>query len=368
MESEIKILHLEDNPADAEIIERVLRKSNLKFSIQIAESKKQYVDALDHFKPDVILSDHSLPQFNSLDAIKIYKEHLYEIPFILITGTVSEEFAITSIKEGADDYILKSNLIRLPSAIEQALKVRKIEREKRRANSELELINKELNTFIYKAAHDLRGPVCSIIGLVDIASQTTEANDLSPYIQKISMSAHRLDSILLSLLEVMSIKNTVPVIAEINVKKTINDIITRVKEVETCTGIEFELNINSSASFFSDEAILKSILYSIVENAVKFNDTRKLSSYINISLIQSEKEVIIQIKDNGIGIDKKNQASIFDMYYRGNEFSKGSGLGLYLAKSAVKKLDGAIKVDSEPNEGSVFTLLFPYSNSLKKEN
>jgi len=365
MELSLKILHLEDNPSDAELIARELKKAKLKFTIQVAETKEQYIDALENYKPDVILSDHSLPRFNSMDALMLYKEYKYEVPFILITGAVSEEFAIRSIKEGADDYILKNNLIRLPSAIEQSLKSRKIELEKRSANSELEVINKELNTFIYKAAHDLRGPLCSIMGLINVANQKTEENNLAGYIQKISESTQKLDSVLLSLMDVMSVKNVTPVIKEINFEVMIHEIIERARFVESCDNLDTVLDINFTGSFFSDETILKTVLYNVVENAMKYRDTRKHTTFISIGLTQTEADVTIQIKDNGIGMEKDILVSIFDMYYRGNQYSKGSGLGLYVAKSGVKKLGGTIGVSSTVNIGSVFTLTLPQNVAVR---
>jgi len=364
MESNLKILHLEDDPNDAGLIQRELKKADFKFNIKVVENQRQYVEALENFKPDVILSDHSLPQFNSLEALKIYKEYKYEIPFILITGTVSEEFAITSIKEGADDYILKNNLTRLPSAIDQALKSRKVESEKRKANAELEIINKELNTFIYKAAHDLRGPLCSIMGLINVASQKDEQNNLASYILKISESTHKLDSVLLSLMEVMSIKNVTPVISEINFKALINGIVERVLFLEPNINVDFQVNTENVNGFFSDETILTTTLFNVIENAAKFRDKRKLNPYVNVRLTQLESELRIDVEDNGIGMEKSVQDNIFDMYYRGTQYSAGSGLGLYIAKSGVKKLGGAINVKSDLSIGSTFNIVLPANTLL----
>ncbi|MDB4902086.1 MAG: domain S-box protein [Mucilaginibacter sp.] len=121
MDRTLKILHIEDIPSDAELVERILKRSGIVFEKLIVDCRKEYINALSQFHPDIILSDHSLPSFNSLEALNILKQTRMNIPFILITATVSEEFAVNVMKEGASDYILKDRLQRLPSAIINAI-------------------------------------------------------------------------------------------------------------------------------------------------------------------------------------------------------------------------------------------------------
>jgi PAS domain S-box-containing protein len=117
----LKILHIEDIASDAEFIERTLKKSGIAFEKLLVDTKEEYIKALDNFNPDIILSDHSLPAFNSLEALQILKQRGANTPFILITATVSEEFAVSVMKEGASDYVLKDRLQRLPNAIINAI-------------------------------------------------------------------------------------------------------------------------------------------------------------------------------------------------------------------------------------------------------
>ena len=121
MTRSLKILHIEDIASDVELVDRTLNKSGIIFEKLVVDTKKEYVQALEEFQPDVILSDHSLPAFNSLEALKILKQSGRDIPFILITATVSEEFAVSVMKEGASDYVLKDRLQRLPNAVINAL-------------------------------------------------------------------------------------------------------------------------------------------------------------------------------------------------------------------------------------------------------
>lgn len=130
----LKILILEDSPEDLDLVERELKRGGIDFVSAVVKKKAEYEKALHEFQPDVILSDHSLPQFNSIEAMEIWKNfqrgRSLSIPFILITGSVSEEFAVQSIKAGADDYILKDRLKRLPSSIKSALDKARLERDR----------------------------------------------------------------------------------------------------------------------------------------------------------------------------------------------------------------------------------------------
>ncbi len=125
MKPNLKILILEDSSTDAELIQRLLDKEKMNAEFHVAMDKKSFLKALKEFFPDVILSDNSLPQFNATEALRITRQRYIHIPFILVTGTVSEEYAADIIKAGADDYILKDRMARLPAAIEAAIKKRK---------------------------------------------------------------------------------------------------------------------------------------------------------------------------------------------------------------------------------------------------
>jgi sigma-B regulation protein RsbU (phosphoserine phosphatase) len=140
MQEELKILFLEDNEDDVVLVQRALRRSNFSFSASHASNKDEFLKNLSSFSPDIILSDHTLPQFDSLSALEIVKENYPHIPFILVTGSVSEEFAVQCIKSGAEDYVLKSNLIKLPSIIESAINKKDLKTE----NTVIKSLNKQL--------------------------------------------------------------------------------------------------------------------------------------------------------------------------------------------------------------------------------
>ncbi|HEV2827914.1 MAG TPA: response regulator [Pyrinomonadaceae bacterium] len=140
MSNETKILMLEDLVADSMLIERELRQASIKFVSKRVENKEAFLKALVTFQPDIILSDYSLPQFSGLDALRLLKEARPDLPFILITGSLTEEVAVECMKEGAHDYILKTSLKRLPSAVLNALAKRRTEQDKEKAEELYRLI------------------------------------------------------------------------------------------------------------------------------------------------------------------------------------------------------------------------------------
>ncbi len=137
MQNVLKILMLEDCIEDAEFIQMYLQRSELKYNLTLVCTKNEFIEAIDKQTFDVILSDHQLPQFNSMEALKIRNNKTILTPFLLVTGTVSEEYAVSIIKEGANDYILKDRLKRLPTAIMQAIEKQKTKQEKLKAEEDL---------------------------------------------------------------------------------------------------------------------------------------------------------------------------------------------------------------------------------------
>jgi PAS domain S-box-containing protein len=134
---EYRILHVEDSSVDVDLVKRILKKGGLRFQYFIADNKEIFIEGLKEFNPDIILCDHSLPQFDSVMAFEIYKELNPEIAFLLVTGSVSEEYAVEMMRKGIDDYLLKDNLQRLPKAVENAFFKREKEKQRKLAEEKL---------------------------------------------------------------------------------------------------------------------------------------------------------------------------------------------------------------------------------------
>src|ERR1041385_3800713 len=120
MEKPLRILMLEDHPEDACLTKEALRKGGLRFSFTRVETKEDFVRQLDEKKPDVILSDHGLPAFDGVSALRLAKEKCPDVPVVFVTGALGEEFAIRTFENGASDYVLKHRLSELAPAVQRA--------------------------------------------------------------------------------------------------------------------------------------------------------------------------------------------------------------------------------------------------------
>lgn len=368
MEDPLKILMLEDLQDDVGLIERTLRKQGILFVTERVDTQDQFVDALKSFHPDVILSDHALPQFNSLEALKICQKMGLNVPFILVTGTVSEEFAVSCLKQGADDYVLKSNLVRLPSAIQNALRQRLHESKRKNAertlrdqNEELVKINKELDSFVYSVSHNLRAPLMSVLGLLNLVQIENQKNasQLDDYFSMMQQSIHKLDDTLKEILDYSRNARSELHIEPIDLTRMIAECFERLKYIDGWQNIKKSIAVRGPAMLYSDAYRLSLILNNLVSNAIKYHDPEKKSPQISIEADITEAELLMRFEDNGIGIANDLVQRIFDMFFRATERSEGAGLGLYIVKETMDKLNGTLEVDSRPGDGTAFVLRIP---------
>lgn len=368
IDKELKILMLEDQQDDAGLIERTLRKENIKFTYKRVDDETAFINALEEFKPDLILSDHALPQFNSIEALKICRKRNYNGPFILVTGAVSDEFAVMCIKYGADDYVLKSNLSRLPVAIKSALDQRLHEQtrrhqeeEIRKQNEELIKINRELDSFVYSISHNLRSPLASILGLVNLAriEGATSGIKAEQYFELIGQSARKLDDTLKEILDYSRNARIEVVASKISFTQVLDDVFAQLKYMKELDFIEKRINVKDDIGFYSDQYRVSIILLNLISNAIKFADFKKDKAYISIDITVSADSATIEVSDNGIGIDESLLPKIFDMFYRGTQHAEGSGLGLYINREVVKRLGGNITISSKPGKGTKLVVTIP---------
>lgn len=144
---ELRVLILEDDPSDAELMQRELRKAGLVFTVVRVETREEFTRAIEECVPDVILADFKLPQFDGLSALAVAHEKCPEVPFVFVTGTLGEERAVEALRQGADDYILKDRMSRLGPAVQRALENARIRKEQQAADAKLREQLEELRRF-----------------------------------------------------------------------------------------------------------------------------------------------------------------------------------------------------------------------------
>lgn len=359
---------LEDVEDDAGLIDWTLKKEKVQFTRIRVDNREDFTLALEEFSPDIILSDHSLPQFNSIEALEICKRSNLDIPFILVTGAVSEEFAVNCLKRGADDYILKSNLSRLPTAIEYALRQHENEDKRRKQeellvnqNRELVKINQELDSFVYSISHNIRSPLSSVLGVVNIAKldQEREPQNVDHYFELIEGSIKKLDTTLQEIVNYSQNLRTDPETKEMDLKSMLEESFAKFNYVKGSATIEKNIAINSEVPFYSDPHRLSVIFNNLISNAFHYYDPSKERRIVSVTVNVNPAYADITIYDNGIGIAEQYLPNIFNMFFRATDRSQGAGLGLYIAKEMIERLKGSIRVQSVRYQETTVALTIP---------
>lgn len=362
----LKILMLEDLEDDAGLIERELKKAKMLFTMKRVDTRDEFVEALDSFHPDVILSDHAMPQFNSIEALKYCRSKGIAVPFVLVTGTVSEEFAVNCLKQGVDDYILKTNLSRLPSAIISALRQREMEQQKIEAekslkeqNEQLLKINTELDSFVYSVSHNLRGPLASILGLVNLTRMEHIGFDHQNYFDLIEKRIQNLDHTIRQILDHYKNARMVLFPEPLLVRPVVDDILWHLEYLNNYKEVDVTVNVDKDMEIVSDHYRLSVILHNLITNAFRYIDTEKETKWISIDAQFDAGALVLTVADNGIGMKEEVQKRAFEMFFRGTSKSDGAGLGLYITRESVLTLGGSIQINSVWQEGTRIEVRLP---------
>ena len=226
---------------------------------------------------------------------------------------------------------------------------------------ELQQDNHRLELFTYRATHDLKAPLSSVLGLIDILRMEQEEVQREGYLQLIEKSIHRLNDFIRDIVDYAKNANEAIRYEKIGFQELIADVLETLDHMEHAEAIEKTVTIHQTHEFYSDEHRLKRIFENLISNAYKYSSTHRRDAFVQVEVKVSPKKAHIEVRDNGLGIDPVHQEKIFTMFYRASEQASGSGLGLYLVKDTVEKMGGTIKVSSAVGQGTCFIVDIPSS-------
>lgn len=370
-----RILHLDDNEHDARIIQRHLKHSNVWSDYKVVDDKMDFLRALVDFDPQVVLADNCLPSYDSQEAL----EHLHlvkpQTPFILVTGTMDEEMAADTLKNGVDDYVLKSDLPRLPrvilnavlrkeactksldqhedhlKALTETLEIKVMER-----TAQLQESVKDLEAFSYSVSHDLKTPLRSVKGfaqlLLDKKAEKLDAES-KEFLYHISTSAGHMSQLVEDLLKFSRFNHQPLEKKTVNVNQLVAEVIAETKQAnENFAAI---INVHPLPAATADAGLLRQVWLNLLSNAVKYSSTQ-VQPVIDISATQTDGTTVYMIKDNGVGFEMSQAGSLFGVFQRlhGDADFEGTGLGLTLVKRIVNRHGGKIWATARVNEGATF--------------
>ncbi len=222
-------------------------------------------------------------------------------------------------------------------------------------NKELKQANEELDRFVYSVSHDLSAPLKSILGLVNISKLDNQTPERQNLLNMIENSVLRLEDFISEILDYSRNTRTKISIERIEIKELCTEILENLKYTTT-NNVEVEYEL-SEPEVWQDKSRMKVIMNNLLSNALIFQkDISEHRPKVKVASKKQGSDLMISIEDNGIGIRPEHQEKIFQMFYRGTEQSKGSGLGLYIAREATLKIHGNLSVKSEYGKGSTFVV------------
>ncbi len=245
-------------------------------------------------------------------------------------------------------------------SIKRNITERKIAEEKLvHQNSELKKINQELDRFVYSTSHDLRAPLTSVMGLIDLAKEyINEPEEMTNFLGMMESSVTKLDNVIRSILDYSKNNRSELKFEKIDIKSVYDEIMDGVSYLKGINQIKFNVSIDDSVDFYSDKIRLAAVLRNLQTNAIKYSKHQS-GSFVNFTFECIGEVGRFTIQDNGPGIPKNKQQAVFEMFFRDSLDSDGSGLGLYIVKQNVERLEGTISLESEKNEGCTFVVEIP---------
>ncbi len=237
------------------------------------------------------------------------------------------------------------------------------------ATDALKQKNHELETLIYRVSHDLKGPLASVAGLFQLLQHEEETLEtLRYYLNLIQESTGKLENALSGLLETRLFANGVLRHQEFNVHQVVENVVTTFTDYPGYQDVILLLSTNRELTLNTEVESFRSVLQNIIENSIKYRKHYASDSVTKISARSYKNGIKIKIKDNGQGMTRQVQSRAFDMFYRGNQTSKGSGLGLFIVKSNVEKLGGEVRLKSRVDHGTELWIYLPNIDASRRKS
>jgi two-component system cell cycle sensor histidine kinase/response regulator CckA len=372
MKTPLRILHLEDDANDAALVQASLDAGAISSTTRRVHTREEFEAALDGDQIDLILSDYSMPAFDGLSALKIARAKNPDLPLIFVSGTLGEERAIDSLKNGATDYILKGRLGRLAPAVERAMQEVDARRERERLEARFIEAQKMdvIGQLAGGVAHDFNNVLAVIIGYNELMLADLEPKSkLYGCAEEIRNASERAAGLTKQLL-VFSRKQTVqPVVLDLeNTVQKLDSMLGRL------IGENIDMTIvpgSHGCYIWADSGYIGQVLMNLVVNARDaMPDGGKLTIAIdNVTLDQKYADahpgelpgnfVKLSVNDTGTGMTDEVKAHLFETFFTTKPIGKGTGLGLATCQSIVRQCGGHIGVWSELGKGTTFNIYFP---------
>ncbi|MCB9230733.1 MAG: PAS domain-containing protein [Bacteroidia bacterium] len=292
--------------------------------------------------------------WSKLAEPEIAREHVRKI----IAGEISGESFILKFKDGRIVERFTHKLFRQDQELGRVWFYLDItDRETKR----LELLqrNFELDSFVYRASHDLKAPLNSIMGLISILQSEAKNQVVDTYVTMMNKSVLKLDTFIRNLADFSRNARLEITREPVSIKNTIEEAIESLRYMDNADKVSIECELSPDLVINTDPVRLSIVVTNLISNAIKYQDLQKENRFVRIQAQTTPENHMLTVEDNGIGIPADHQEKIFDLFVRASVQSYGSGIGLYITKNAVERMGGQLSFQSVPGQGTTFTLTLP---------
>lgn len=353
-----KILYIDDEQPNLVTFSAVFRR---KYKVLTALTLSKGREILEE-NPDikVIISDQNMREGTGVDFFYSIKNTHPDIIRIILTGFSDQQAMYDGInKANVYRFLTKPwNEIDIAKTIESGIELYNNRHSIGEKNAELEKAYNELSRFVYSASHELRAPLVSVLGLVEIAKhdESTKDNQYLPLIEK---SILKLDSFVRNIVNYYQNKEIENTAVKMDIKALIDEAVESILFHQDVPGIDIQIEVNTDGDFYNDKTRFQMVLNNLISNGIKYQREEEPNKRLRIEVTDTSNGIKLEVSDNGIGVEQEDLENLFDMFYRATSQNTGSGIGLYIVKEAIAKLEGEISVKSELGEGTTFTVLVP---------
>jgi signal transduction histidine kinase len=372
---QLRVLHVEDNDLDAELVAQALRKGGFSISVAVVQSEVEFERQLRLYLPDIVLADYNLPQWEGMAAVEVLRREGLDIPVILVSGALGDITAVECIKRGATDYVLKDGLARLPEAIRRALQEKRVLRLRRRAEEdlarkaeELTRSNADLEQFAYIASHDLQEPLRMVAAYTQLIAERYRGKldeNADKFIGYACEGALRMQTLIQDLLAFSRVGRAGATAGPVNCDSAIAEVLLTLGPAIRESGAT--ITHTALPVVWADSSQMTQVFQNLIGNAIKFRGTEAPS--VCVAAEKAGQDWLFSVSDNGIGIAPESAENIFVVFQRlhtRTEYS-GNGIGLAICKKIIERNCGKIWVEAVVGRGSTFKFTLPCHPPAEKD-
>jgi signal transduction histidine kinase len=358
--TKLRVLLVEDNPSDVDLVLLALRKDGFEVSSDVVQTVEEFTLRIQTSSYDLILADYNLPQWNGMGAIEILNGENLDMPLIVITGYLGEEKAVECIKQGATDFVLKDHLSRLPLAVARALEEKQLRQQRRLFGEELARSNAELEQFAYVASHDLQEPLRMIATYTQLLAERYRGQldeQADKYIGYSVDGALRMQTLIHDLLRFSQVGKREIEPKEADCRAAVEQALNNLQAAIQQSGAA--VRWNGLPTVMADPSQLTLVFQNLIANAIKFHGPE--TPVVQIDAEKKDHEWVLTVSDNGIGIPAERWKDIFVIFRRLHTRTEyaGNGIGLAICKKIIERYGGKLWIEAQANPGSCFKFTLP---------